>query len=55
MDVELTTETAVHADVSNLTVAPEIKFEPVIVIDVPPAKVPSDNDRLVTTGVGRYI
>jgi hypothetical protein len=34
----------------NVTVAPEAKFAPVIVTDVPPAVVPLDGYTLVTVG-----
>jgi hypothetical protein len=51
IDVLLTTTTLVADPLPNVTVAPEAKFAPVIVTDVPPAVVPLDGDTLVTVGV----
>jgi hypothetical protein len=48
--VPLTTTTFVAALLPNVTVAPEAKFVPVIVTDVPPAVVPVFGDTLVTVG-----
>jgi hypothetical protein len=48
--VALATTTLVAAALPNVTVAPEAKFVPVIVTDVPPAVVPLFGLTLVTVG-----
>jgi hypothetical protein len=50
IDVLLTTTTFVADALPNVTVAPEAKFVPVIVTDVPPATGPLAGDTLVTVG-----
>jgi hypothetical protein len=51
IDVELLTVTLVPAVPPKLTVAPEIKFVPVIVMVSPPEVVPDVGERLVMVGV----
>jgi hypothetical protein len=51
MLVLLTTTTFVAAELPNVTAAPEAKFVPVIVTDVPPDVVPVFGPTLVTVGV----
>jgi hypothetical protein len=51
MLVLLTTTTFVAAALPNVTVAPEAKFVPVIVTEVPPAATPLFGDTLVTVGL----
>jgi hypothetical protein len=53
--VLLTTVTFVAATEPNVTVAPEAKFVPVIVTDVPPDVVPLFGDTLVTVGGAMYV
>ena len=50
IDVADTTVTLVHAAPPTVTDAPDKKFVPVIVIDVPPAAVPDVPETLVTVG-----
>jgi hypothetical protein len=50
IDVDDTTVTLVHAAPPTVTVAPDKKFVPVIVIDVPPAAVPDVPETLDTVG-----
>jgi hypothetical protein len=50
IDVDDTTVTLVHAAPPTVTVAPDKKFVPVIVIDVPPAAVPDVPETLNTVG-----
>ena len=50
IDVADTTVTLVHAAPPTVTVAPDKKFVPVIVIDVPPAAVPDVPETLDTVG-----
>ena len=50
IDVADTTVTLVHAAPPTVTVAPDKKFVPVIVIDVPPAAVPDVPETLDTLG-----
>jgi hypothetical protein len=51
IDVDETTTTLVHVAPPTVTVAPDKKFVPVIVIGVPPAAVPDVGDTLATVGV----
>jgi hypothetical protein len=50
IDVLLTTNTLVAAVLPNVTVAPDAKFVPVIVTEVPPATGPVFGLTLVTVG-----
>ena len=50
IDVDDTTVTLVHAAPPTVTVAPDKKFVPVIVINVPPAAVPDVPETLDTLG-----
>jgi hypothetical protein len=50
--VDETKVTEVHADPPMVTVAPETKSVPVIVIDVPPIAGPEEGDAEDTTGDG---
>ena len=50
MVVLFTTTTFVAAELSNVTVAPEAKFVPVMVTLVPPSVEPVFGDTLVTVG-----
>ena len=50
IDVDDTRVTLVHAAPPTVTVAPDKKFVPVIVIDVPPAAVPDEPETLDTVG-----
>jgi hypothetical protein len=50
IEVDETTTTDVHELPPMVTVAPEIKFVPVIVTEVPPAVVPEFGEMLVTVG-----
>jgi hypothetical protein len=50
IEVLLTTITPVAALLPNVTVAPEAKFVPVIVTDVPPVAGPLFGDTLLTEG-----
>ena len=50
IEVDETTTTDVHELPPMVTVAPEMKFVPVIVTDVPPAVVPEVGEMLVTVG-----
>ncbi len=50
IDVDDTTVTLVHSAPPTVTVAPDKKFVPVIVIDVPPAAVPDVPETLDTLG-----
>ena len=50
IDVDDTRVTLVHAAPPTVTVAPDKKFVPVIVIDVPPAAVPDVPETLDTVG-----
>jgi hypothetical protein len=50
--VAFTTDTLVAAAPPTLTVAPDTKFVPVIVIDVPPAIGPELGDTVVIVGSG---
>jgi hypothetical protein len=53
--VLLTTTTLVAAAAPKVTVAPEAKFVPVIVTDVPPAVEPLFGDTPVTVGGATYV
>ena len=53
--VLLTTTTLVAAAAPKVTVAPEAKFVPVIVTDVPPAVGPLLGDTLLTVGLTTYV
>ena len=55
MLVLLTTTTFVAAALPNVTVAPEAKFVPVIVTEVPPAATPLFGDTLVTVGLTTWL
>ena len=50
IEVDETTTTDVHELPPMVTVAPDMKFVPVIVTDVPPAVVPEVGEMLVTVG-----
>jgi hypothetical protein len=50
IEVDETTTTDVHELPPMVTVAPDMKFVPVIVTDVPPAVVPEVGKILVTVG-----
>ena len=50
IEVDETTTTLVHDEPPTVTVAPDAKPVPVIVIDVPPLTVPDELDTELTTG-----
>jgi hypothetical protein len=53
--VLFTTTTFVAAVLPNFTVAPDAKFVPVIVTEVPPAVAPPFGLTLLTVGGGTYV
>jgi hypothetical protein len=55
IDVLLTTTTLVAAAEPNVTVAPEAKFVPVMVTEVPPAATPLFGLTLLTVGLTTYV
>jgi hypothetical protein len=55
IDVPLTTTTLVAATPPNVTVAPAVKFVPVIVTAVPPGAGPRFGDTLLTVGGETYV